>query len=75
MAPGRSSQETDGSGLTPREKEVLRLLVSGRSNPEIAEALFISRATARTHVANILSKFHVSSRTAAADIAQRRRLI
>ena len=54
--------------MTPREEEVLRLLVSGRSNPEIAEALFISRATARTHVANILAKLGVSSRTEAADV-------
>jgi predicted ATPase/DNA-binding CsgD family transcriptional regulator len=62
-------------GLTAREFEVLRLLVAGRSNPEIAEALYISRATARTHVANILSKFGVHSRTEAADYAHRHDLI
>jgi non-specific serine/threonine protein kinase len=62
-------------GLTPRELEVLRLLVAGRSNPEIAEALYISRATARTHVANILGKFGVRSRTEAADVAHRRHVI
>jgi non-specific serine/threonine protein kinase len=75
MASSTSSQATARGGLTPREQEVLRLLVSGRSNQEIAEALFISRATARTHVANILSKLDVSSRTAAADVAHRRHLI
>jgi predicted ATPase/DNA-binding CsgD family transcriptional regulator len=75
LTRSKSSPGTVGDGLTPREQEVLRLLAAGRSNQEIAEELFISRATARTHVANILSKFHVSSRTAAADIAQRRRLI
>jgi non-specific serine/threonine protein kinase len=75
LASSSSSLGTDRGGLTPREQEVLRLLVAGRSNQEIAGALFISRATARTHVANILSKLDVSSRTAAADIAHRRHLI
>jgi non-specific serine/threonine protein kinase len=53
-------------GLTPREQEVLRLLVEGKSDREIASALFVSRHTAANHVANILVKLGVSSRAAAA---------
>src|SRR5262249_50796041 len=56
-------------GLSERELEVLRLLAEGRSNPEIAADLFISRATARTHVDNILGKLGVHSRTEAVDLA------
>ena len=67
--------DSAGESLTPRERDVLRLLVAGRSNPEIADALFISRATARTHVANIFGKLGVRSRTEAADVAHRRRMI
>src|SRR5262249_6862283 len=58
-------------GLSPRELEVLRLLAAGNSNPEIAEALFVSRATARTHVENILGKLGVHSRAEAVDLAHR----
>jgi DNA-binding NarL/FixJ family response regulator len=71
----RAGSAGGGAGLTAREHEVLRLLVSGRSNPEIAAALFISRAAARTHVANILGKLGVGSRTEAADVAHRRQLV
>ncbi len=57
--------------LTEREVEVLRLVARGRSNQEIAEALVISEATARTHVSNILRKLHLASRTQAALYALR----
>jgi predicted ATPase/DNA-binding CsgD family transcriptional regulator len=56
-------------GLTAREHEVLRLLATGRSNPEIAEALFISSRTAQTHVQNIYTKLHVNSRAEAVRLA------
>jgi DNA-binding CsgD family transcriptional regulator len=60
-----STSGPDPSRLTPREREVLQLLVAGRSNREIAEALFISHRTATTHVTNILAKFAVETRAAA----------
>src|SRR5215211_1390063 len=59
------------AGLTPRELEVLRLLVEGRSNRQIAEQLFISGKTASVHVTNILAKLGVHSRLEAAAYARR----
>jgi DNA-binding CsgD family transcriptional regulator len=59
------------AALTPREREVLLLLAEGRSNREIAAALFIAPKTASVHVSNILSKLGASSRTEAAAIAHR----
>jgi DNA-binding CsgD family transcriptional regulator len=67
--------ETNRFGLTQRELDVLRLLAGGRSNPEIAEALFISRDTARTHVANIFRKLDVGTRAEAVDHAHRHGLL
>jgi DNA-binding CsgD family transcriptional regulator len=61
----------DGFGLTDREREVLGLLAEGRSNPQIAAALFISPKTASVHVSNILGKLRVASRGEAAAIAHR----
>jgi two-component system, NarL family, response regulator LiaR len=52
--------------LSERELIVLRLIAQGRSNREIGETLFISEATVRTHVSNILGKLHLASRTQAA---------
>jgi ATP/maltotriose-dependent transcriptional regulator MalT len=63
------------TGLTERELDVLRLVAAGQSNPQIADALFISRATVRTHVSNILAKLDVRSRAEAVDSAHRRRLL
>ncbi len=61
--------------LSPRELEVLRLIVNGLSNQEIANKLIISLPTAKTHVRNILNKLAVDDRTQAAVHAMRRGLV
>ncbi len=61
--------------LTERELEVLKLLGQGLGNREIAEQLIISEKTVKTHVANILQKLEVSSRTQAVLYAIRHNLI
>jgi predicted ATPase/DNA-binding CsgD family transcriptional regulator len=58
-------------GLTARELDVLRLLVQGKSDKEIAEALFIGQRTVETHVSNMLAKLGASNRTEAATLAVR----
>lgn len=55
--------------LTPREQDVLRLLIKGQTDREIAEALFISPRTAQGHVARLFDKLGVSTRTAAVATA------
>jgi predicted ATPase/DNA-binding CsgD family transcriptional regulator len=62
-------------GLSRREMDVLRLVVEGHSNPEIATSLFISSKTVRNHMTNILAKLGVESRTAAATFAVRHDLV
>jgi DNA-binding NarL/FixJ family response regulator len=62
-------------GLTPRELEVLTLLAAGRTNQEIATALFLAVKTIDRHVSNILTKLGVSSRTAATAFAFRHGLV
>jgi DNA-binding NarL/FixJ family response regulator len=75
-APGQAAVDRAGDpagriGLTPRECEVLRLVAHGHTNRDIATALFISHRTATTHVANILDKLGVASRTEATAWAVR----
>jgi DNA-binding CsgD family transcriptional regulator len=61
--------------LTPREREVLRLLAAGRSNQQIADVLYISLRTVKGHVGSILAKLGVESRAAAVAVAHRDRLV
>ena len=61
--------------LSSREQEVLSLVARGMGNREIAETLFLSEKTVKTHVANILQKLDVKSRTQAALYAMRENLI
>jgi two-component system, NarL family, response regulator LiaR len=69
----RKAAEQSGpeSPLTTRELEVIRLIADGLSNTEIAEKLFLSEKTVKSHVSNILAKLHVTDRTQAAVYAWR----
>jgi DNA-binding NarL/FixJ family response regulator len=53
------------SRLTAREHDVLRLMATGATNPEIAGALYVSEATVKTHVGSIFAKLAVRDRAAA----------
>lgn len=64
-----------GHDLTERERDVLKLMVTGKDNNEIADALIVSRSTVKFHVSNILSKLHASSRTEAVAIALQHNLV
>lgn len=64
-----------GHDLTEREQEVLRLLVVGLSNGQIADQLVISRNTVRHHVRNILAKLDASNRTEAVGLALKHNIV
>lgn len=61
--------------LTSREYEVLQLIAEGKSNAEIAQALYLSVSTVKTHLSNLFSKMDVKSRTQAIEKARRLRII
>ena len=75
LLQGSSHERIPGADLTRREREVLALLVEGFNNPDIAERLSISRATASVHVSNILAKLGVNNRVEATAMALRLRLV
>jgi len=72
---GRLAERMDRTELTSREMEVLRLIVEGKSNKEIAARLKIAEGTVKIHINNILSKLGVSDRTQAATFALQRGII
>ena len=75
MHAATRKEENENFGLTEREREILRAMVKGLSNPEIADRLVVSRSTVKFHVSNILMKLSVSSRTEAVALALQRGLV
>lgn len=69
------AERMSGATLTARELEVLQLIVAGKSNKDIGNALFISEATVKTHVNSLLSKLGVEDRTQAATTALQRGIV
>jgi len=63
------------ANLSPREDEVLRLVSQGATNKEIADSLFISENTVKTHLRNIMDKLHLANRSQAAAYAVKRGLV
>ncbi|MDP3879832.1 MAG: response regulator transcription factor [Dehalococcoidales bacterium] len=71
----REPVEEDGADLSPREGEVLQQLARGATNREIADSLFISENTVKTHLKNIMEKLHLANRSQAAAYAVKRGLV
>ncbi len=63
-----------GQDLTEAERGVLKLMIKGMNNPDIAEQLMVSTSTVKFHVSNVLSKFGVASRTEAVALAVKHNL-
>jgi len=69
------TQSQEYENLTEREREVLKLMVDGLNNAEIAEQLVLSLSTVKYHISNILGKLEVENRVAAVTIAIQKKLI
>ncbi|MFC2044273.1 response regulator [Chloroflexota bacterium] len=69
------SVEKDEAELSPRESEVLQLVAQGATNKEIADSLFISDNTVKTHLKNIMEKLHLANRSQAAAYAIKKGLV
>ncbi len=69
------TEKTDEAELSPREAEVLQLVAQGAPNKEIADSLFISENTVKTHLRSIMEKLHLANRSQAAAYAIERGLV
>jgi NarL family two-component system response regulator LiaR len=70
-----AANQAQGAELTDREREVLKLMVEGLNNAEIAERLVVSLSTVKYHISNILSKLQVDNRVAAVTLAIQKKLV
>jgi NarL family two-component system response regulator LiaR len=70
-----TAPKSPGHDLSPREREVLALMVQGLNNPDIAERLVVGRSTVKFHVSSILGKLGVQSRTEAVALAVQHHLV
>lgn len=68
-------KEVDRLGISKREYEVLELIAEGLSNQEIAEKLFVSSSTVKTHTSNLFAKLDARRRTQAVQVAKELHLI
>ncbi len=71
----RNQAEIDNRNLSKREMEVLELMAAGLSNQEIANRLFVSLNTVKTHSSNIFEKLEVKRRTQAVELSKKLQLI
>ena len=70
-----AANQAEGAELTDREREVLKLMVEGLNNQEIADRLVVSLSTVKYHISNILSKLQVDNRVAAVTLAIQKKLV
>lgn len=75
LVPAFLSGRDQAELLTPREREILQLLADGMANTDVAEKLFISQETVKSHVRHILTKLEADTRTHAVAIALRQEII